>query len=135
MSLDADRDVGPVAASQLIFAGALIVRNASGDLVKGLTATGLAGAGVAVKRCDNSGGSAGDLTVEYSRQTARLANSGAADAIAAAEIDDVCYIVDDQTVAKTDGTGTRSPAGLIAAVDASGVWVRIDETLAALAVA
>lgn len=133
--LDADRDVGPVAASQLIFAGALIARNAAGDLVKGLTETGLVGAGVALRRCDNSSGSAGDLTVQYSRQTARFANSGASDAITAAEIGDVCYIVDDQTVAKTDGTGTRSPAGLIEAVDASGVWVRFDETLAALAAA
>lgn len=113
----------------------MIARNAAGDLVKGLTTTGLVGADVALKLCDNSTGSAGDLTVEYSRQTARFANSGAADAITAAEIGDVCYIVDDQTVAKTDGTGSRSPAGLIAAVDAQGVWVRFDETLAALAAA
>jgi hypothetical protein len=36
-----------------------------------------------------------------------------------------CYIVDDQTVAKTNGTATRSIAGKIRAVDAQGVWVEI----------
>ncbi|MFB0515162.1 MAG: hypothetical protein ACETWG_00985, partial [Candidatus Neomarinimicrobiota bacterium] len=35
------------------------------------------------------------------------------------------YIVDDQTVAKTDGTGTRSPAGFIEDVDSNGVWVLV----------
>jgi hypothetical protein len=38
-----------------------------------------------------------------------------------------CYMVDDQTVAKTDGTtggaATRSPAGWVRDVDADGVWV------------
>ena len=34
-----------------------------------------------------------------------------------------CYIVDDQTVAKTSGTNTRSVAGKVFDVDADGVWV------------
>ena len=38
-----------------------------------------------------------------------------------------CYIVDDQTVAKTNGTNTRSVAGKIIAVDADGVWVKIGQ--------
>ena len=39
--------------------------------------------------------------------------------------------VDDQTVAKTDGTGTRSRAGIVDGIEASGgVWVRCDEALA-----
>ncbi|EKK5133725.1 TPA: hypothetical protein NII88_006806, partial [Pseudomonas aeruginosa] len=33
------------------------------------------------------------------------------------------YIVDDQTVAATDGTETRSPAGRIIGVEPDGVWV------------
>ena len=37
----------------------------------------------------------------------------------------VCYIVDDQTVAKTDGSSARSKAGTIVNVDDQGVWVRI----------
>lgn len=42
----------------------------------------------------------------------------------AADIGSDCYIVDDQTVAKTNGTNTRSVAGKIMDVDAQGVWVR-----------
>ncbi|MCY1307350.1 hypothetical protein D9M70_572660 [compost metagenome] len=33
------------------------------------------------------------------------------------------FIVDDQTVAATDGTGTRSAAGRIVGIEADGVWV------------
>jgi len=50
---------------------------------------------------------------------------GATLMIAAAEIGTYCYIVDDQTVAKTDGTATRSSAGKVFDVDAQGVWVEI----------
>ncbi|KAK0329991.1 hypothetical protein LTR94_034588, partial [Friedmanniomyces endolithicus] len=53
----------------------------------------------------------------------RWANSAAADAITRAEIGDPAYIVDDQTVAKTNGGATRSVAGTIRDVDAQGVWV------------
>jgi len=53
----------------------------------------------------------------------RWENSAAGDAITKAEIGDRCYIVDDQTVAKTDGSSTRSPAGIVVAVDSLGVWV------------
>ena len=73
--------------------------------------------------------SAGDLTVDYRPGVYRFANSSGADAIAKADIGAKCFIVDDQTVAKTDGTGTRSPAGIIDGVDANGVWVRLDEAL------
>ncbi len=38
--------------------------------------------------------------------------------------------MDDQTVAKTDGTATRSRAGIVDAAEATGVWVRCDEALA-----
>ena len=38
-------------------------------------------------------------------------------------------MVDDQTVAKTNGGNTRSPAGIIDSVDADGVWIRFDEAL------
>ena len=34
-----------------------------------------------------------------------------------------CYVVDDETVAKTNGTNTRSRAGVVVDVDAQGVWV------------
>ena len=59
----------------------------------------------------------------------RSANSAAADLIAQADVGKLCHVVDDQTVAKTDGTGTRSRAGIVARVETAGVWVRVDEAL------
>lgn len=118
-----------VAASQLIYTGSIVARNAAGYLVKGVTATGLVGVGVALERCDNSAGAAGAVTAKYARITARFANSASGDLITIADIGTRCFIVDDQTVAKTNGSSTRSPAGIVEAVDAQGVWVRFDEAL------
>lgn len=120
---------GQVAASTKIFAGALVMRNAAGFLIEGQTATGLVGVGRAEEQVDNSAGSNGDKTLDYRPGVYRFLNSAAADEITAAEIGATCYAVDDQTVAKTDGTSSRSPAGIVDHVDTLGVWVRLDEAL------
>lgn len=120
---------GAVAAATLIYAGAIVMRNATGFLLKGQTAAGLVAVGRAEARADNTNGADGDLTVDYRPGTYRFANSAAADLIAAADIGALCYVVDDQTVAKTDGSGTRSKAGIVDHLDAQGVWVRFDEAL------
>lgn len=114
-------------ASQTIFAGALLMRNASGHLIEGATATGSFGAGVAVKAGTST--TAGVTRQRYREGVFLFANSSAGDAIAQADVGAVCYIVDDQTVAKTNGSSTRSPAGAIRAVDAQGVWVELNEVL------
>jgi hypothetical protein len=126
---EGDYRVEGVAAATVIYAGALVMRNAGGYLVKGQTATGLVGVGVADARADNAAGANGAITARYRAGSFRFANSTAADAITIAEVGDVCYAVDDQTVAKTHATNTRSAAGIIEAVDAQGVWVRLDEAL------
>ncbi|TDE40931.1 hypothetical protein [Antarcticimicrobium sediminis] len=126
---DGDVLTGLVAASTLVYAGSLVMRNAAGYLVKGQTATGLVGVGRAEERVDNASGSAGDLSASYRPGVYRFANSTSTDEITIAEIGDTCFAVDDQTVAKTDGTGTRSPAGIIEDVDTLGVWVRVDEAV------
>ena len=41
-----------------------------------------------------------------------------------------CYIVDDQTVHRTDGSGTRSPAGRIHSVTSEGVFVEMSSRIA-----
>lgn len=127
--LTGDDRQGFVAAATMIYAGAIVMRNAAGFLTKGQTATGLVGVGRAEERVDNSAGANGDLTIDYRVGAYRYANSAGADEITAADIGNKCYAVDDQTVAKTDGTSTRSPAGLIEGLDANGVWVRFDEAL------
>lgn len=117
---------GGVAASVVIFAGAIVMRNAAGYLTKGQTATGLVGVGRAEERV-TGGANAGDVTLNYRPGIFRFANSAAGDLITIADIGKPCYAVDDQTVAKTHATNTRSIAGFVAAVDAQGVWVEFDE--------
>lgn len=121
-----DRE-GLLGASQAIFAGAILMRNASGHLIEGATATGSFGVGRAEERLSST--TAGVTSIKYKPGVFRYANSAAGDLITAAEIGTVCYIVDDQTVAKTSATNTRSPAGVVDSVDPQGVWVRFDEAL------
>lgn len=112
-----------VAANTKILQGALVCLNAAGTATKGATAANLLAVGIAVQEADNTGGSAGDVTVQIAKGIFRFENSAAGDAITAAEIGDTAYIVDDQTVAKTNGGDTRSAAGKIFDVDAQGVWI------------
>jgi hypothetical protein len=115
----------PVATSVLIFAGSIVMLNATGYATPGATATGQVAAGRAAEQVDNSAGLDGAVNVDVEPGVFQFANSAAADAITIAEVGDTCYIVDDQTVAKTDGTGTRSAAGKVVGVDSDGVWVRM----------
>ena len=102
-----------VAAGKIIFVGALACLNAT-----------LIADGVALGYADNSIGLDGDLTVIVDKRPHRFTNSTDADLIAIAQIGDACYVVDDQTVAKTNGGGTRPTAGTVVDVDESGVWVK-----------
>lgn len=125
--LEPGERVGTLGASQAIFNGSILMRNASGDLIKGAVATGSFGVGRAE---DNDASTTAGVTAQrYRPGTFRFANSSAGDLITKADIGAACYIVDDQTVAKTNGTNTRSPAGIIDGVDSLGVWVRFDEAL------
>ena len=113
-----------VAASTKIFKGALVVSNATGFALGGTTATThVATLGRAEETVDNSAGSAGALRVKVRPGVYKFNNSAAADAITRAEVGTVCYVVDDNTVAKTNGTSTRSVAGPVISVDSDGVWV------------
>lgn len=133
MALTADRNTPikgrdllslPVKGATKIFAGSLVVL-ASGLAKPGATATGLKAVGRAEEQVDNTNGGDGDLRVTVRRGTFRFANSTSGDAIALSDYGATCYVVDDQTVAKTDGSGTRSAAGIIRDVDPAGVWVEI----------
>lgn len=114
----------PAKAATKVYAGSMVVLDA-GVAAPGRTATGLIAVGVAEETVDNSAGAAGDLNVPVRKGVYRFGNSAAADLIALDDVGVDCYIVDDQTVALTDGTATRSVAGKIVDVDSTGVWVRI----------
>ncbi|SOC46650.1 hypothetical protein SAMN05892877_12375 [Rhizobium subbaraonis] len=114
-----------VAAATKLFGGSLGCFNAAGYLVPGSTSTTLKAAGRIEKQVDNSGGAAGAKSAKYRPGIYRFANSASADLITIADVANDCYIVDDQTVAKTHATNTRSIAGKIVMVDSLGVWVKV----------
>lgn len=130
MPLTADRNT-PQAASEVvvagvganvrIFAGSLLVANATGFAVPGHEASDLAYIGRAEEYVDNRDGAAGAKSVEIRRGKAfKWENNGS---ITQAHLFRTAYIVDDQTVAADDNEGARSVAGQIVAIDADGVWV------------
>lgn len=132
MALAADRNTPqrdnkefsfPVATTKKLYAGAIGCLNSTGFLTPGAVATTLKAVGVIQALADNSAGADGAITGKVKRGVFRFANSASADLIALADVGASCYIVDDQTVAKTNGSASRSVAGVIRDVDATGVWV------------
>ena len=115
----------PVVAADIIYAGALVALDTSGNAQPAAAAANLVAVGRAVEKVDNSSGSAGDLNVEVRQGVFKFAN---ADTIAAANVGDPAFIVDDQTVAKVSSDGARSRAGTIMGVDSDGVWVAVGLT-------
>lgn len=110
-----------VASNAKIFAGALVVANANGYAAPGSTAAGLTYLGRAEESVDNTGGADGAATVPVRRLSAfKWGNDGS---ITQAHQGKTAYIVDDQTLAATDGTGTRSAAGRIVGIESDGVWI------------
>lgn len=131
MALAADRNTPmmdgellslPLAAVK-VYAGSIAAVNASGYVTKGAASTTLKYVGRFEEQVDNSAGSAGDKSVRVRRgQAFKFENSGTS-AIAQADLGNVCYIEDDQTVSKNDQAGTLSAAGVIVGVETDGIWV------------
>lgn len=113
----------PMAAATKGLAGTIACINSSGFLAPGVTSATLKTVGIFEATVDNSAGAAGDIYGKVRRGCFRFANSAAGDLIVLADIGASCYVVDNQTVAKTNGGSTRSVAGVIRDVEAAGVWV------------
>ncbi|MRL67871.1 hypothetical protein [Brevundimonas sp. SPF441] len=124
----------PVAANAVIHAGALVV------LAAGWAAPGRTGAGAdnAAKAADAAtlqvvgvaeeaatGGPAnGDVRVR-TRAGCFLFDNLSTDAVTRADIGKACFLVDDETVAKTSPNNTRARAGIVDDLEDTGVWVRV----------
>ena len=113
----------PVKGGVRIFPGAQVAVDASGRAVPMTAAIGLRGVGCAQEEYDNRLGADGDLIAEVPAGVFVFANSTSTDAITKADIGSDCYGVDDQTVAKTSATNTRSIAGKVFDVTSEGVSV------------
>jgi hypothetical protein len=132
MSLTADRNTPLketeclgvlVAGGVKIFAGALVCANATGFATPGATAATLTYLGRAESYVDNTAGIDGAQEIIVRRKRAFKWINYATDLLTQANIGQTVYIVDDQTVAKTNGGATRSPGGKLLGIDTDGVWV------------
>lgn len=113
----------PVGANVKLYAGAMVAINAAGFLVPVTAATTLKAAARNERTIDNLLGGNGAVVAETSLGTFCYTNSASTDLITRTDIGSDAYGVDDQTVAKTSGGGTRSAVGKIHDVDDQGVWV------------
>lgn len=112
----------PAKGNTTFHAGAIGCMAGDGYATPGATATGLTALGrIEVHLASAAGDGTDSVTVRAG--IFRWSNSAAADEIGDADVGRTCWIVDDHTVALTDGGGTRSPAGRIDGVDDLGVWV------------
>lgn len=123
----------PQKGSTIIYPGAMVALSA-GLAIPAKTAPGLKVVGVfavnpdsgTYSQSDSTGLADSALTVYAQRGVYPMNNSSGADLIAAANVEQDCYAVDDNTVALTDGgNGARSRAGKIVDVDSvtGQVWV------------
>lgn len=113
----------PVSGSHTIFAGGMVTLLASGGWA---VPAGTASAGHCVGIAEETivgGGTNGLNTVGVERDCGLFKNSAGGDEITHADIGNPCYIVDDETVAKTDDDGARMIAGAIVGVENGQVWV------------
>lgn len=115
--------IAPVKGSTTIWQGSLVVSENSLAIPGKTAASGLTVLGVAEDTVKNTGAD-GALTVPFKRGTFKFFNLGA-DPLVAGDVGKDCYIVDDQTVAKTSNSSARSVAGKTISVESDGVFVRV----------
>lgn len=102
-----------------IFQGALVAL-ASGLARPGYEAAGLVAVGCAEETVDATGLADGVAKVKVRKGVFKWRNNGA-DALAAADVGAVAYVLDDATVTKT--AAGRSAAGSVFQVEDDGVWI------------
>ncbi len=117
----------PVAASTIIYKGALVCINSSGYLVPADDATDLRFVGVARDGADNSSGSNGDVEIVVVTRGSIVVRKSKAEQ---SDVGRDARIVDDETVDRADNHGLPFPpirCGLIVSVkDSDHVRLRFD---------
>ena len=119
---DAELIAVPVATGVTCYAGGIACANSSGYATPGATATTLTYLGRFDETVVNAGAN-GAVNVMVRRNKAFKWKNSGSDAVTQASLGKVCYIVDDETVAATNGTNTRSQAGIVVGIESDGVWV------------
>lgn len=107
-------------AAEKIYAGALVAINATGYAANAANTASFAGFGRAEETVDNSGGSAGDLTIDVKRGVFKFANS-ATNALTQAHVGTIAIVEDNETVASSASNSVK--AGLVVEIETDGVWI------------
>lgn len=113
-----------LAAGVKINKGALAIL-VNGFLKPGAAVAGSVTVGIATESVSNVDGADNDASVSVKTGTVLLKNATLLDELMRTDIGKECYVLDDETVAKTDGGSTRAVAGRVRAVEQEGVWVTI----------
>lgn len=118
----AGREVGLTVASNVtIYAGAMVCENGSAKAVPAADSSGYVVVGKAVTYADNTGDNySATKSVTVRRGVFRWVNG---DSFTDANIGDLAYVEDDQTVQKAASASQDVVAGVIVDVDDDGVWV------------
>jgi hypothetical protein len=120
----------PLAALALILQGTFAVVDANGFAISSADVGGddQTCLGVWDNSAENTG-AAGDVVACVRRKQQFLVRNSSTDPVTQADLGSVIYIEDNQTIAKTDGTGARSVGGYFMGFDLQFpdcVWVEIE---------
>ena len=114
----------PVAADAVIFRGALVAYDSDGYLVPASVSPLLTVIGRADDEVDNTNGLDGAKSCNVRTNCVFAYANDGLDAIDQSHVGQLCYATDDQTVAATTGGDTKSAAGFVTGLAASGeIWV------------
>jgi hypothetical protein len=119
-----DIAVYPVSATTQIYKGSLVMVDADGFLIPAADASGGRVVGVADENVDNNPGSDGDLNC---RVVAGRKFRFAATAITQAMLNQVMYVVDDQTFDDSAGTNAIKAGRLVEFVSTTEGWIYIQK--------
>lgn len=120
---DAELIIVPVAADAVCYAGGIACANASGYATPGAVSTTLTYLGRFEEHVDATDLSNGAVSIAVRRKKAFKWKNSNSDPVTQASLGKVCYILDDETVAATSATNTRSVAGKVVGLESDGVWV------------
>lgn len=123
----------PIAAGVLTLIGTMAALDGSNNLVLASDAASRRIVGLFAQEVDNTLGNAGDDFASVEMGCFLLINSGTY-AVTDAHIGKACFVEDNVTVASDPGTNAVV-AGIVAKVDAAGVWVHIGPHLARVPIA
>ncbi len=115
-----------VAANAVIFLGALIAKDAAGNLVAASDAAAVEIVGISEEHVDNTGGAAGAKKCAYvTGLEVELENDGGT--IVKANLGRACFVADDQSVTDAAASSNNVYVGVVQEFTTTKVWVFVDE--------